>query len=193
MNAAVNPVAVDTPVIRGARLCLRPYHPEQASERYIGWLNDPEVNAYSRRANHRTSMADAKAYLAGLGPGTCVLAVEHDTLGHIGNVQYGPIDVANQRAEISVLLGERTAWGQGFGKEAVYLVAHHLFECEGLNRVFAGSANPAFLALVAGLGWRVEGAWREHVFLANSFVDWTMVGQLKREFVTMPQFHRNTT
>lgn len=175
--------------LTGARLTLRPLGPKDVDEHYVRWLNDPMVNAYSRRSGAQTSSAEAKAYLAGLSTEERVLAIHHATLGHVGNVKYGPIDRANGRADISILIGEPMAWGRGIGTEAVYLVAHHLFLVEGLNRVEAGSGNPAFLHLVQKLGWSVEGVQRERVRIGERLLDWTLVAQLRREFTERPEFH----
>jgi RimJ/RimL family protein N-acetyltransferase len=159
------------------------------NERYLAWLSDPVVNAHSRRAGTSTSAMEAKLYLASLGPDEAVLGIHHRALGHVGNVKYGPIDRANDRADISILIGARDAWGKGVGREAVYLVTRHLFETEGLNRVDAGSGNPAFVRMVQSLGWRVEGVQRERVRVGDRHLDWTLLAQLRREFVLRPEFH----
>jgi RimJ/RimL family protein N-acetyltransferase len=180
---------LDGPVLRGARLLLRPFGPDDVDERYLGWLNDPVVNAHSRRLGSRSSAAEARLYLASLGPDERVLGIHHHALGHVGNLKYGPIDRADSRADVSILIGERDAWGQGIGREAVYLVTRHLFLTEGLNRVDAGSGNPAFVRLVLSLGWRAEGEQHERVRIGGHLVDWTLLAQLRREFVERPEFH----
>lgn len=175
-------------VLRGARLLLRPLGPEAVDERYLAWLNDPEVNRFSQRHGHHTTLGEARAYLETLGADETVLGIEVDDLGHVGNVKYGPIDHHNRRCDISILIGEHAAWGRGVGTEAIYLVSRHLFETRGLNRLDAGSANPAFLKLVDKLGWRVEGVLRERVRIGDRFLDWTLVAQLRGEFRRRPEY-----
>jgi ribosomal-protein-alanine N-acetyltransferase len=169
-------------VLRGRQAILRPFGSSDITPRYLAWLNDPEVNRYSRRFGMQTSADEARRYLEGLAPGEVILSIETAEHGHVGNIKYGPIDYHNSRADISIVLGEKRVWGRGIATAAIYLVARHLFEI-GLNRVEAGSANPAFLRAVAKLGWRVEGVQRARVRIGEQFLDWSLVGQLRNEFV----------
>ena len=174
----------DGPVLRGRHVILAPFRIDDISERYLSWLNDPVVNAYSRRRQARKAADRASAiqYLANLEPDEVVLAVHTAADGHVGNVKYGPVDRDNLRADISILIGERPVWGQGLGAEAVYLVTRYLLETLGLHRVDAGSNNPAFLRMVEKLGWRVEGVLRERVRVGDTFRDHILVAQLSTEF-----------
>lgn len=181
----------DRPIAQGSRVTLRPFGPSDVHERYLAWLADPDVNAYSRRAGTKTSADEARTYLASLGKDEHVVGIETDELGHIGNLKYGPIDRHNQRADISIVIGERSAWNRGFGSEAIYLASRHLFEVEGVNRLDAGSANPAFLRMVVRLGWTIEGVLRERVRIDGQFHDWTLVALLRREFRAISAYERN--
>lgn len=171
----------------GRRVTLVPFEPGLITDRYVGWLNDPEVSAYSRRKGTKTTAEDAGRYLASLRPDEHVLAIRSGG-DHVGNVKFGPIDRHNACADISILIGERTVWGQGIGAEAVYLVSRYLLKDLGLNRVHADSVNPAFLRLVNKLGWQVEGVLRERVRLGGRFFDDTIVSLLAREFRSIGAF-----
>ena len=175
----------------GARLVLRPFRPEDISERYLDWLADPDVNRYSRRLGQpRPTRAEARRWLDEREPEEFVYAVTSDELGHVGNIKAGPIDRANSRADISILIGERRAWNAGVGAEAVYLVTRHLFLDHGLARVDAGSGNPAFLRLVEKLGWGVEEVLTARVQIGGEWVDWTLVAQHRDEFRRRPEYER---
>jgi N-acylneuraminate cytidylyltransferase len=176
------------PAIKGRSLVLCRLMPDQVDSRYLGWLNDPATNAYSQRFGKTISMTEAKAYLARLQLDEHVFGIHHETYGHVGNIKYGPIDHTNRRADISILIGEPSARGKGIGREAVYLLTNHLFLVEGLNRVDAGSSNPAFLRMVQSLGWQIEGCQRERVLIGDRFVDWTLVGLLRSAFVEQPEY-----
>ena len=86
------------------------------------------------------------------------------------------------------MIGERAAWGKGYGAEAVYLVSRWLFEAERLDRVDAGSGNPAFLRLVEKLGWKVEVIKKAHVQIGGRAVDWTQVALQSDNFRRIPEF-----
>jgi RimJ/RimL family protein N-acetyltransferase len=175
----------------GARLLLRPFRPEDITERYLDWLADRETNRYSRRFGQpRPTRAAARRWLEERAPEEFVYAVTSEALGHVGNIKAGPIDRDNNRADISILLGERRAWNCGFGAEAVYLVTRRLFLHHGLGRVDAGSGNPAFLRLVDKLGWRVEKVLRNHVQIGGEWLDWTLVAQHRDEFRRRPEYEQ---
>jgi RimJ/RimL family protein N-acetyltransferase len=55
---------------------------------------------------------------------------------HIGNVMYYNVDSLRQEAELGITIGEPAYWGQGFGSEAVLLLATHLFERQGFQRLY---------------------------------------------------------
>jgi ribosomal-protein-alanine N-acetyltransferase len=167
---------------------LRPFESADLTERYLGWLNDPVVNAYSRRRNVRTSREEASEYMASLRPDEMVLAILIEAEDHVGNIKFGPIDWVNSCADISILIGEPKVWGRGIGAEAVYVTSKYLIGELGLNRVHADSCNPIFIRLVERLGWKIEGVLRERVRLGTEFLDDTLVALLAREFRTIEEF-----
>ena len=173
--------------LSGRRVTLASFGPDRVTDRYVAWLNDPEINAYSRRKGTITTTEDAERYLNSLRADEHVLAILMVD-EHVGNVKFGPIDWQNACADISILVGERRVWGRGIGAEAVYLVSRHLLKTLGLNRVHADSFNPAFLRLVDKLGWRAEGVLRERVRLDDRFFDDTVVSLLAREFQVIDEF-----
>ena len=181
--------AAAEPVLVGRRVTLRRFGPDRVHARYLTWLNDPTVNAYSRRGDGPpTGEAEARAYLGALRPGEIVFAIEHREHGHVGNVKYGPIDPDARRADISIVIGEPAVWGQGIGAESIYLVTRYLFDELGLNRVDAGTRNPAFVRLVEKLGWKIEGIRRRFIRSADGWHDQVLVAQLAEEFVRRPEY-----
>jgi len=106
--------------LAGARLVLRPFRCEDISERYLDWLGDVEVNCFSQRFGQtRPSPGEARRWLESRGPEELVYKTIDPALDHVGNIKAGPIDRANGRADISILIGDREAWHRGVGAEAV--------------------------------------------------------------------------
>jgi RimJ/RimL family protein N-acetyltransferase len=181
--------ARDIRLMNGRRLVLREFDASQISERYLRWLADPAVNRYSRRANTEPVSADQAAqYLMTLAKDEVVFGIHHPDNGHVGNIKYGPIDWVNRRADISIVIGECAVWGQGIGAESVYLVTKYLFEKIALNRVDAGTRNPAFVCLVQKLGWKIEGVRRRCICASDGYHDQVLVAQLAAEFVRRPEY-----
>ena len=107
---------------------------------------------------------------------------------HIGNISLVNIEPIHRCAEIAVLIGEKSFWRQGFGREAIYLLTRHAFEAMNLHKVFAGSFNPAFVQCVEQLGWQREGTFRERIWSAGGFHDQIWLGLLESEFQRRPEF-----
>lgn len=182
--------ATDVPVrIEGRRVILTPLTVAHFTPAYQDWLCDDEVNQYSRRyGKGRPSLEDLTGWLSGLAKDEVVFAIETPEFGHIGNVKYGPISWSNLDADISILIGNRASWGNGFGAEALYLVAKHLFFDRALNRIHAASINPAFIRSVEKLGWQREGVQREEACVNGKFFDSILLSLLRREFCIIPDY-----
>lgn len=175
--------------LHGARLTLRPLTSQHITARYLAWTGDDEVNRYSRRfGKPAQSAAEIFAWITGLQRDEIALAIEVPPLGHIGNIKYGPINWSNLDADVSILIGERAAWGRGYGAEAHYVVVKHLFLDRGLNRVHAASINPAYVRMVERIGWAREGVQREESRVGGVFYDSILLSFLRREFVVRPEY-----
>ena len=180
--------------LRGAKIALVPFTAEHITQRYLAWLADDEVNRYSRRLGQPApSAAQARAWLAGLARDEIVFAIETDDFGHIGNIKYGPINWSNLAADISIMIGAVESWGHGYGAEATYLVAKHLFGERGVNRLSAASINPGFIRMVEKLGWQREGNQREEAIVAGKFYDSVLLSFLRREFVRRTEFEAESS
>ncbi|MBT4445667.1 GNAT family N-acetyltransferase [archaeon] len=175
----------------GKRIYLRPQLVSDINQDYLSWLNDPEVNLFSGRRLFPTSEIEAKKYLSNLKSNEAVLAICTNSGKHIGNIKFGPVKWIHRSAEISIIIGDRTEWNKGYAKEAIYLLSKHLFNTLGLNRVEAGTVNPAFQKSVEKIGWKQEGILKEAFFFNNSYKDVIKLSILKSEFQQIPIFEKN--
>jgi RimJ/RimL family protein N-acetyltransferase len=121
----------------GPRLHVRRARLADASASYR-WFANPDVTAYLPLAGKRTLPLDEiEAYLARVektdGP---ELAVTIELIGQ------GPIGCGGFRnfdadaAELSLVLGEPSAWGQGLGAEAMQILLAFAFGPLALKRVW---------------------------------------------------------
>ncbi len=176
--------------IQTSRLLLRGLRPEDATEDYLGWLNDPEILKFRGPKAFPSGMEGLKSYLAGVGSrGDLMLAVcLRDGGRHIGNIALNSILWVHGSAELSMMIGTKDLWGKGYGKEAIYAVSHHGFHNMGLWRIWAESPNPAFNGAVRSLGWKHEGTKREAFLLNGERVNVDCFGLLRAEFVPRQEF-----
>jgi ribosomal-protein-alanine N-acetyltransferase len=78
--------------------------------------------------------------------------------GHIGNMS-AHVDERHRVADVSILVGERSVWGQGYGTEAFRAVCGYLLHQAGMRKVTAGtlSVNRGMLAIMRHLGMVEDG------------------------------------
>lgn len=162
------PILLEMPHLR-----LAPFAEEHLSERYVSWLNDPEVVRFSEQRHRRHSLESCRAYVRSFADSPSRLWALLTRQGeHVGNVT-AAVDEANAVAELGILLGERSCWGQGLATEAWTAVADHLFRDLGLRKVIAGAMaeNTALLRVAEKLGMEPDGRRARHFLLQGREVD----------------------
>lgn len=172
-------------ILEGARLRLRTLQPADSSERYLGWLNDPEVQKYTRRHGRTSNKQDIIDFIY-----YTLKSVDFhfaiflkDVNLHIGNVSLNSVDELNRSAEVSIMIGDKTAWGKGYGSEAINLLTDFAFKQLNLHRVWSESCNPGFIALMNKLKWSLEGVRREAVCVAGKYLDYIDWAILENEWL----------
>ena len=178
--------------IEGKRTYLRPLIESDFSGDYHQWLNDPEVNRFSQRRAFPQSENDCRAfptyYQNNPGEGMVLAIVITDGDTHIGNIALTNLELVHRSGVLSILLGNKDEWGKGYGAEAIYSLTKHAFQVLNLNRVSAGTFNPAFGRCVEKLGWRKEGVFREQFWAAGSYHDQVNYGILRSDFQSLSDY-----
>lgn len=170
------------PLLTARRLDLRPFGELFLSERYVGWLNDPQVVRFSELRHARHTLEACRAYLRSFESSAgfyWAIIVKEEALGHIGNISVH-VDVPNQVADIGILLGEKQAWGQGYGSEAWGAVCTFLLTLPNVRKITAGAmASNAAMVRMALKSGMVEESRRPDHFLLNgqpeAAVYWTLM------------------
>jgi len=123
--------------LRGPRLHIRRPRLDDAPASYR-WFANPDVTAYLPLAGKsKLPLEDIKAYLARVATTDRPdLAVTIDLLdrGPIGCGGFRNFDA--DAAELSLVLGEPSVWGQGLGTEAMQLLLAFAFDQLALKRVW---------------------------------------------------------
>lgn len=136
---------------------------EQATDRYLSWMHDPEVTRYlESRFAPPSGLSDLVAFIdaCSASPTDLLLGMFlSDTQEHIGNIKLGPINPHHRTAEIGLLIGERSCWGKGHAARAISLVTDHAFSALGLIKVTAGcyAANIGSTVAFQRAGFIIEG------------------------------------
>lgn len=132
---------IDNPLCT-ERLLLRMMTAADATDSYLGWMQDPEVNRFlESRFNVPKHTQDLINFIeltnASLDSLLLGIFLRKDHR-HIGNIKMGPLVKRHARSEIGYLIGERSAWGKGYATEAIIEICRYGFEVLGLEKISAG-------------------------------------------------------
>lgn len=173
--------------IEGKNILLRPVRISDVNEKYVGWLNDSEVAQFLETHFQTQTLQTVRDYVSNLVSGpqdSLFLAmIEKTTQKHIGNIKVGPINPHHLFADVSLFIGDKTAWGKGYATEAIRLVVRHSFQVLGLHRLNASIYDPnkgsqkAFLKA----GFKEEGVSRSKRSHQGEFVDERFYGIINEE------------
>jgi ribosomal-protein-alanine N-acetyltransferase len=168
-------------MIEGARVALRTVTEADVTDDYVGWMNDPAVGAFleTRFATHTAD--DVRRYVRTQNESADAVflaIVRRDDQRHIGNLRIGAIDRHHHTATIALVIGDNSAWGRGFGSEAIALATSHAFSALGLVKLTARcyATNLGSIRAFEKAGWRHEGRQVSQFESAGGRVDGVWLG-----------------
>lgn len=169
------------------RLVLRPLSEEDATQEYANWLNDPEVNRFLEVRHSFHTVENCRSFIDQMNadPNQHLFGVFLKSNGrHIGNAKIGFIKPEYASGELSLLIGDRSSWGCGYGREIVRALTSYGFNELGLERIEAGcyESNFASLKIFLKVGYAVEGFFRESVLVNEKKESCFWLGILKKDF-----------
>ncbi len=180
-------MANKTAFAEGSLVRLRPLERSDLNERYLGWLNDPEVTRYTETGTFPSTAEDLENYYRSVSSSKndVILAiVEKKTDQHVGNVKLGPIHWIHRTATLGILIGEKKSWGKGIGLEATRLTVEYGFGRLNLNRIDLGvfAEHEAAVRCYEKIGFKVEGRMRQDLFQGGEYKDRLWMGLLRSEY-----------
>jgi RimJ/RimL family protein N-acetyltransferase len=105
----------------------------------VVWLNDPEVVKYSEQRHRRHDYASQHKYIESFHPPSMLrlITASNQLIGSIT----AHVDEHNSVADMGILIGDKSKWGQGYGTEAWEALMEHLFGA-GIRKITAGCMSP---------------------------------------------------
>jgi [ribosomal protein S5]-alanine N-acetyltransferase len=145
--------------MESTRLRLRPFSASDIKFDYIAWLNDSNVVRYSnQRFRHHTEHS-CRQYLASfIGSNNQFLAiVEKSTVSVIGTLTIYR-SLPHQTADIGIMIGAPSAWGNGYGLEAFSIAINTLLQNPDIRKITAGAqaANKGMIKVMERAGLHLE-------------------------------------
>ena len=172
------------PVIDGDTVRLAPLV-EDDSPSLFAWINDRDLVVLSapfapvERGAHDTWFDAVRAR-----DDTAIFAIRlRDGDRLVGTCQLHSIDRARGEAELQIRIGERDAWGQGVGREAVGLLLDFGFGQLDLRRIrlHVFSSNERAMRLYERCGFLREGVRPEPVLIQGRPTEVVLMARLRSE------------
>ena len=167
--------------VEGARVSLRPVGEEAAGSDYLGWLHDPEVTRYleARFTDYTAERLCAYIRAENERPNAIFFGIYLNSDGRlIGTIKLSQVRAEHRHCELGLMIGDKTAWGRGYGAEAIELACRYAFECLGLHKVAAGcyGNNLGSARAFEKAGFSLEGRLAEDRWSAEGWVDKLWLG-----------------
>lgn len=175
----------ETGFLVGKRVYLRPFEEDDLIH-FRKWSNDPEIRkltgevAPMNRAEAETWYKELRADRERVWF-VVILKKGKRVIGEAGLLRmFKPW----RCTDMSMIIGEKDAWGKGYGTEAGRILLDYAFEELGFHRVSVGVVgfNERAMRYWAGLGFKKEGVWRESYYCDDKYSDFVMMSILEDEF-----------
>lgn len=178
----------DVEFLSGKKVYLRGLHEEDLSGPLLYWTDDPEVTRYMFRG-WRPANADEviAAYKNSIASDNniemAICSKETEQIVGIAGLYDADWKISRQ-AEFRIMIGEKSAWGKGYGLETTNLVVAYGFDKLNLNRIWLGhnAADERAGACYAKAGFVKEGVLREASYRNGQYYDIVRMSILHREF-----------
>jgi RimJ/RimL family protein N-acetyltransferase len=151
----------------GSRVVLRRHDPENLAA-FRTWYADPEIARLARYQQAPMRPEEIERFFTArvVGPEAMAMAIhERETDRLIGTCAFSQLDGDNGSALYHITIGEKDAWGRGYGTEATRLMLDHAFDTLGLHRIalYVFEFNERAIRTYERCGFVVEGRSRESI------------------------------
>ena len=174
-------------VIDGTRVRLRRHRAENLSH-VLRWYSDPELAHLTRYQVRPMTPDEIERFFQArlLAPDAVAYAIHllhTDRL--VGLTTFSALDADNGSVLFHITIGEKDAWGQGYGTETAELMLRHAFERLGLHRVSLSvfAFNERAIRSYQKAGFRIEGRLREAIIRDGRYWDEVQMGALREEWL----------
>lgn len=167
--------------LSGDRLFLAPIRREDEPI-YERWFNDPEIRSFvtvfaPTSREQELAVLDRMMNQSPHEGVSLGIWLKETPARLIGNTGLFALDARNQFATLGIVLGEKSEWSKGYGRETIRLMIDYAFGTLNLRKVLLSvfghnlRAQRAYLAL----GFRevgrytahrwIEGQWRDEIWM----------------------------
>jgi len=165
-------------------MILRELQPQDVTEKYVTWMNDPEV-VYFTEQKHTEHNVDSVTYFVNQQwqAEDCFLFGMFMADTHIGNIKLGPINWHHKNATLSYIIGDKDYWGKGLASCAIKTVVDFGFVELKLGKIWAASfdENIASIKALEKNGFVIEGRLHQHLIINGTRADQVFLGKVSTQ------------
>jgi RimJ/RimL family protein N-acetyltransferase len=188
-------------MIRGELVTLRAIGPADF-QRMTDFSNDVEVELLGGRRPprpHTLASVTERATSSASSEDDVTFAI--DVAGvFIGDCGLFRLNRVNGTAELGIGIGDRNAWGKGYGRDAVSALVHYGFIMQNLRKIWleVNGTNERAIRCYRSVGFIEEGRQSQQVWSAGQYLDLVLMGLLRDDWLTYrkpirPPRHLNPT
>jgi RimJ/RimL family protein N-acetyltransferase len=157
------------PELLDGRLVTLRRHVSDNVDAFRRWYADPEIARLARYQQTPMRPDEIERFFAArvVGPEALAMAIHERSTGRlVGTCAFSQLDGENGSALYHITIGERDAWGHGYGTEATRLMVDHAFGVLGLHRIalFVFEFNERAIRAYRRCGFTIEGRSRESIW-----------------------------
>ena len=167
--------------LESERVYLQVMHVPDVTERYVSWMNDPEVNEYLESKYQQQSYASVCAFVQSAedDPNSYLYGIyDLESDQHIGNIKFTYTNRRHLRGDIGIVIGERAYWGKGIAAEAIQCLTEYVSEVLGVEKISAGcfEINRGSVRAFEKAGYAVEGVIKDNVLYGDRRINGILLG-----------------
>ena len=151
---------------------VRILKPDDVTERYVNWLQDPTISRYSDNQYRSFTYCGQQEYVLSCmeNPNIDLYGIFASTL-HIGNILISGLMCYHKRAEVSYLIGDKNYRNRGAATFAVSEIVRKSRSVYCLNKLIAGVAdqNIGSKLVLEKNGFFLEGIRKNHLYYNQSY------------------------
>jgi len=149
----------------------------------MNWLNDQEVTKWMQKPYPQTKES-MEAYAKSMQDPHLYLAIYPSKTEYIGNISLRDNRSYNYHSEISIMIGDKAAWGYGYATEAIALLTDYCFRVRNIHKLRAGAVvdNIGCVKAFVNAGYRKETIEEQAVYANGKYRDIVIMSYLKNDW-----------
>lgn len=146
-------------VLAGRIVLLQPFQAADVTPEYVGWLNDLQVVRFSNQRFRQHSFSSCRDYVASFqgSPNRFLKILRQEDARMVGTMT-AYAAVPHGTVDMGIMVGCRSAWGQGVGQDAWNTLLHWLLGTGSVRKVTGGAmrCNQAMVRIMERSGMLLE-------------------------------------